>query len=342
MTALCLWPSIIVALAIPADSGPEFRVPNPSAQSAMSLQQLYNLTIRHWEPAIFSGLLGLFASGNMQSSAAVPADRAFQSQHYGPSTPMRDTDLSQWINLTPGAWSAQHDPFIGSTGQSNLFKPQAPEDAGFPFPLTTSGLKAGDARRKSLPGGVAEEDQMGQSIAEILARMEEDQDGDGAVSVAEEFKAQSQPSQMSVTELGSTQKANPLNQSFHLPTPETTSSDSPINHNAHNSKIAFSPPTSMSSPFVSAGSTGSVVPTNENGSTMAKVSTHVKPRPTQVSIPPVDFIPPPPMCMFFNPSFENLQEGKSGVWRGDLEVRGRGGGKFSVLVIGESGMDHLW
>lgn len=341
MTALCLWPSIIVALAIPADSGPEFRVPNPSAQSAMSLQQLYNLTIRHWEPAIFSGLLGLFASGNMQSSAAVPADRAFQSQHYGPSTPMRDTDLSQWINLTPGAWSAQHDPFIGSTGQSNLFKSQAPEDAGFPFPLTTSGVKAGDARRKSLPGGVAEEDQMGQSIAEILARMEEDQDGDGPVSVAEEFKAQSQPSQVSATELGPTQKANPLNQSFHLPTPET-SSDSPINHNVHNSKIAFSPPTSMSSPFVSAGSTGSVVPTSENGSTTTKGSTHVKTRPTQVSIPPVDFIPPPPMCMFFNPSFENLQEGKSGVWRGDLEVRGRGGGKFSVLVIGESGMDHLW
>lgn len=180
---------------------------------------------------------------------------------------------------------------------------------------------------------------MGQSIAEILARMEEDQDDDGPVSVADESKIQSQPSQMSFTELGS-QGVNPLDQSFHLPTPETTSSESPNNHNAHNNKIAFSPPTTMSSPFVSAGSTGGVVPTNDNGAT--KCSTHVKTRPTQVPIPPVDFIPPPPMCMFFNPSFENLQEGKSGVWRGDLEVRGRGGGKFSVLVIGETGMDHLW
>lgn len=331
-----------MALAIPADSGPDFRVPNPSAQSAMSLQQLYNLTIRHWEPAIFSGLLGHFASGNMPSPAALPADRAFQSQHYGPSTPMRDTDLSQWINLTPGAWSAQHDPFVGSTGQSNLFKPQAPEDAGFPFPLT-SGEKAEDVGRKSLANGVVEEDQMGQSIAEILARMEEEQDGDGPVSVAEdEIQTHSQPSRMSFTELGS-QRLNPVDQSFHLPTPETTSSESPNNHNAHNNKIAFSPPTSMSSPFVSAGSTGSVVPTNnESGPGPTKCSAHVKTRPTQVPIPPVDFIPPPPMCMFFNPSFENLQEGKSGVWRGDLEVRGRGGGKFSVLVIGESGMDHLW
>lgn len=66
------------------------------------------------------------------------------------------------------------------------------------------------------------------------------------------------------------------------------------------------------------------------------------PPPSQIALAPVPFIPPPPMCMFFTPAFRDLQKGKVGVWKGDLEIRGRGGGKFNVLIVGEEGSDHLW
>lgn len=48
------------------------------------------------------------------------------------------------------------------------------------------------------------------------------------------------------------------------------------------------------------------------------------------------------MCMFFSPAFHDLQKDKVGVWKGDLEIRGRGGGKFSVLIVGEQSTGHLW
>lgn len=64
--------------------------------------------------------------------------------------------------------------------------------------------------------------------------------------------------------------------------------------------------------------------------------------PAQIALQAVPFIPPPPMCMFFTPAFRDLQKGKVGVWKGDLEIRGRGGGKFNVLIVGEEGSDHLW
>jgi hypothetical protein len=31
-----------------------------------------------------------------------------------------------------------------------------------------------------------------------------------------------------------------------------------------------------------------------------------------------------------------------GVWKGDLEIKGRGGGIFSVLVVGEEATEYLW
>jgi hypothetical protein len=46
--------------------------------------------------------------------------------------------------------------------------------------------------------------------------------------------------------------------------------------------------------------------------------------------------------MFFSPAFHDLQKGKVGVWKGDLEVRGKGGGKFSILIVGEEATGHFW
>ena len=59
-------------------------------------------------------------------------------------------------------------------------------------------------------------------------------------------------------------------------------------------------------------------------------------------MPDATFVPPPPMCMFFSPAFKDLKQGKVGVWKGDLEMRGRGGGNFSILIVGEETTSHLW
>ncbi|ODN94215.1 hypothetical protein L198_05069 [Cryptococcus wingfieldii CBS 7118] len=314
VTALCLWPSVIVALGMPSDPASQVRVPPPSAQSAMSLQQLYNLTIRHWEPSIFSGLLGAYASGTMPPPVAQPMDRAFQSHHYGPSTPMREADLTQWINLTPGAWSAQHDPFIGNGGQNTLFpRKSSLASTAFPFPFQLDDEKKPAEQDEQAS---TEDDNHVAGLDELLAGMEDQRD-----DVQQDVKP----------------VENTTTQTFNLPTPETTSPDSP---NTTSNKMVLSPPTTMSSPFVTAGSSVSAAPVPVPAPVPAKP--HTKARPPQLSMPPVDFVPPPPMCMFFKSAFDNLTDGKVGIWKGDLEVRGRGGGKFSVLVVGEQGFDHLW
>ncbi|WVQ72482.1 hypothetical protein IAR50_002037 [Cryptococcus sp. DSM 104548] len=349
VTALCLWPSIIIALGMPADHSSDVRVAPPSAQSAMSLQQLYNLTIRHWEPSIFSGLLGAYAAGTIppplpqgqsQAQGQAQMDRSFSSQHYGPSTPMRETDLTQWINLTPGAWSAQHDPFVGSAGGQNaLFSRRKSSLAGlgglgsFPFPFQ---LDEGEGEAGGERGGGVEENHVA-GLEELLAGMEDQRD------------AQAQGQEQDTKPFADT-----TTQAFNLPTPETTSG-SPSADGALN-KLAFSPPTTMSSPFVTAGSSTSApsipapapaplsVPAPAPAPAPAIGKPHPKTRPPQLSIPPADFVPPPPMCMFFKSSFQDLTAdgGKVGIWKGDLDVRGRGGGRFSVLVVGEQGFDHLW
>ncbi|WVO16143.1 hypothetical protein L204_103813 [Cryptococcus depauperatus] len=337
VTALCLWPSIVVALGT-ADAGPNARIPMASAESAMSLQQLYNLNIQHWEPSIFSGLLRMYAIGTMpQPPASQPMDKALQSQHYGPSTPMRDSDLSQWINLTPGAWSAQHDPFLGSVGQDTLFpsklnKPPLPARLDdFPFPLEVSGRESTLEREERYwvkePGDKA----VVPGLDEMLAKMEQGQEERDQNIVKEIPPLHDLSSQDCIPSFRQSDHSV-----FHFLTSDTPALASPT---TQNTKTTFSPPPSMTSPYVSAGSIVSNAHTVASGSSGKSCS---KPRPTQLPMPQVDFIPPPPMCMFFNPSFESLTENKVGVWRGDLDVRGRGGGKFSVLMVGEKGTEHLW
>jgi hypothetical protein len=46
--------------------------------------------------------------------------------------------------------------------------------------------------------------------------------------------------------------------------------------------------------------------------------------------------------MFFSPAFKDLQKGKVGVWKGDLDLKGAGGGVFSTLIVGEESTGHLW
>ncbi|WVQ80782.1 hypothetical protein IAT38_002887 [Cryptococcus sp. DSM 104549] len=405
VTALCLWPSIIVALNFAGDPAPNSRTPAPSAQSAMSLQHLYNLTIRHWEPAIFSGMLGLYASGNILSPP-IPAEGergwGWKNEHYGPSTPMRETDVAQWINLTPGAWAAgQVDGYFAGGHHAMPSKAHAPASVSAPAPAPAAAtgfpfiFEPRDERRSSLSrgeeGSGSAEEQQARGIDEILATMEEGQEEKERELVSANFGAEktgevdarsgsptptrtltapaptAAPGAAAASQACSRQSSTTL---YHLPTPDTDSASSPRPPTRRDSGktttgSAFSP-VSMASPFVSAGSSSGISigaascaagpstavapadvkqPATSSALTAQPTQTKPasqKPRPTGVPIPRVDFIPPPPMCMFFNKSFEDLTQGKAGIWKGDLEVRGRGGGKFNVLVIGDQGTEHLW
>jgi hypothetical protein len=148
----------------------------------------------------------------------------------------------------------------------------------------------------------------------------------------------------------------------HLPTPETDSSESPglvparprsVGSSGSSRKGSFqlTPTESAPSPATPATSNGSSTSTF----TVSKIAHkqpvaasqttpqtgHAKPA-MQLAMPEASFVPPPPMCMFFSPNFHDLQNGKVGVWKGDLEIKGRGGGTFSVLIVGEEATGYLW
>jgi hypothetical protein len=145
---------------------------------------------------------------------------------------------------------------------------------------------------------------------------------------------------------------------FQLPTPPTDTSSPTAslssqkrksmddrNINANGSS-EFSP-SSLTSPYVPGSSihSGSSVSVVSHSLPSVGINGGLHARqapPTHVTMPTIPFVPPPPMCMFFDPKFKDLQKGKVGVWKGDLEVRGRGGGSFSILVVGDEATGDMW
>jgi hypothetical protein len=137
----------------------------------------------------------------------------------------------------------------------------------------------------------------------------------------------------------------------YLPTPENTS-DSPSVNDSSSSSVRPSGNSSASSssfivplepdqalsPYVTGGSVGTSCSTVSRALSTGSRAPH----PTSVTIPTNSFVPPPPMCMFFNPSFKDITQGKIGAWKGELEIKGPCGGTFSVLVIGETGSEDTW
>ncbi|WVR07110.1 hypothetical protein IAU60_004150 [Kwoniella sp. DSM 27419] len=353
VTSQCLWPSIVIALAMPPTALPGARVPNPSAQSSMALQQLYNLSIRHWEPAIFTGLLGVYAASVAEPSAVqadkdqAPVNAFAPIPHYGPSTPLREPDVSQWMNLTPSGWSFLASDMPAGNDSQDQADASIQPITGFPFPLNTDLLDSvHNERRTSLSMSKTDgaDDLHAKSIDEILASMEDGIEETERAVIAANLATQTHTAVISAPPTEVVTK-EPI-ATFQFPTPETDSSNSPGRRSSKPTHDMS--PVSMASPFVSAGSNAGVLqtPTNPTASLPTPVSERKnstgKARPNQLSMPPVEFIPPPPMCMFFNSSFENLTDGKAGIWRGDLEVRGRGGGKFPIIVVGEKDTEHLW
>ena len=137
------------------------------------------------------------------------------------------------------------------------------------------------------------------------------------------------------------------NSTYQLPTPDTEST-SPNGFDGRNVSSAPASchlsPEGAGSPYVTASTTASsvsrLIPSIADPILM-ELPTRVAP-PMSVHIPPSTFVPPPPMCMFFSPQYRDLEKGKVGVWKGDLEIVGRGGGTFSILIVGEEGTGHFW
>jgi hypothetical protein len=184
-------------------------------------------------------------------------------------------------------------------------------------------------------------------IDAILAEMEEDE----RMRETQSGPASAAPSQPEWTKSDSNTQAS----TQASPAMATPNDNDPFIARPASSSNAEEPVENMvSSPFVSGGSMlssatsastniPSVPPEAAETGGMVAVKTPRPRAPTlQLPLPDVPFIPPPPMCMFFSPAFRDLQEGKVAVWKGDLTIRGRGGGRFNILIIGEASSGHLW
>lgn len=313
-----------MALSLPSTATTSVRISAPSPQAAQSLQQLYNLTLRQWEPAIFSGLLANYTA-SFTPTALAPRDIEFPSvsaPKYGASTPIKEFDQSfvQWTNTTPGLGGDFSVLFGGSTDLT-------PRGATHPSNLGQFEFHF-EEQRPSL-------NETSSGIDEILASMDEANERE----IIQAATAESTPHDTSLARIPN--KRN--NSAFQLPTPETDSDNSGNTphrksslHESHH--IPSFSPESMASPFVTASSS---TPSNASKDLMPAISSRAA-APTSLIMPTDSFVPPPPMCMFFNPSFRDLQQGKVGVWKGDLDLKGKGGGRFSVLIVGEEVSGHLW
>lgn len=352
-----------LSLSSPDGYQPDHRIPTPSAHAALALQQLYNLTLRHWEPSIFTGLLAQFASINNTPPPPFPSS---DTPVYGAATPTKEFDMSQWTNLTPGFdWSTILNGIGPSVNNNDPFDPR--EDL------------VGDHRRNSL----RLEEEQARGIDELLAAMEDGRESDEREAHAQlqlqlQLQLQAQPTVPSAVAVAvpetkatsvslpvspsrtpvqpkisktqpSTTNTNTITSDNYLPTPETDSSESPAVYTSRqNSFTAASD--QGASPHVTACSYKSAASSALStvskvlsvGSGQAAASGSRAAHPTSLAMPVNSFVPPPPMCMFFNPSFKDITQGKLGVWKGELEVKGQSGGKFSILVIGEQGTDSIW
>ncbi|RSH85435.1 hypothetical protein EHS25_004831 [Saitozyma podzolica] len=231
----------------------------PSAQASMALQDLYNLTLRFWEPAIFSGFLASF----------VPVHPTTTPPHPNPLSASEQDSTPSWrlMNVTPGGdWS-----FLGSTGNGTATR----------FTLNPEQRHSSTSR--------TDEGDSTQRIDDLIAAMEEGREAHERRLVAQAQAAMSSMPPPPDTGIAITGQIKATESALHLPTPEIDTSDSP--------SIACVAPGAVQHPSS--------------------------------------------ICMSFSPSFRDLQKGKVGVWKGDLEIKGRGGGKFSVLIVGEEAMGYL-
>lgn len=221
------------------------------------------------------------------------------------------------MNLTPGG---DLSALLAGTGTG--FTPKGSISNHLDFRMNPEGRRSSVVRNEG--------DEQAKGIDEILAAMEEGREAHERAMI--QAVVEKEP------EAKSRGKAKSRSEEFQLPTPpETDSAHSPaVRQSSQSRSGSYQSPNSMGSPFVTASSA--------NASIVSKIVPAVtrQPHPTSLMMPDANFVPPPPMCMFFSPAFKDLKQGKVAVWRGDLEVRGKGGGKFSILIVGEEKTGHLW
>lgn len=324
---------------------PQERISNPTAHAALALQQLYNLTLRNWEPSIFAGLLSQFTNTNTSTASDLSQqDRTGNVPIYGAATPTKHFESGQWTTSTPGFdWSN----ILNMSTVNSPFDPR--ED------------NVGNHRRTSYESN-------GRGIVELLAEMEEGREASERTANLAARKEEMEvriitPGQTTYTP-GNTDTDKKDKIESYLPTPETDSSNSPASasHRQYQrqsqSGSGSGPSTASSSSFivplesdhahlepeqaVSPYVTGGSITTSCSTVSRALSTGSRAPHPTSVTIPTNSFVPPPPMCMFFNPSFKDITQGKIGAWKGELEIKGPSGGVFSVLIIGETGTEDIW
>ncbi|KAL1411424.1 hypothetical protein Q8F55_002380 [Vanrija albida] len=359
VTAQYLWPSILMSLSLSPEHGISPRVATPSPHAALALQALYNIAIRPSESFIFAGFLSSY-----MASAPTPAASGFQdSQVYGALTPTKsvgEPDLSQWTTFTPG----EEWPSLATTLPSGSgLTPRRPFSPALGLPPIEFSAASEFSPRPSLSGPAdgVESGEGINGIDEIIAQLEDASEQREAEAELHESQSQEDWKQADSVKEEETDIA------MQLPTPETDGVlDYPreqaiqTNPSTKRKTGADTPETAsqtlehVGSPFVSgasvlsATSASSAIPTvplpNGDGDDNKRpvVLKVTRNRPTQLSLPTAEFVPPPPMCLFFSPAFRDLQKGKVGVWKGELAIRGRGGGNFNVLIIGEEGSDALW
>ncbi|GMK55259.1 hypothetical protein CspeluHIS016_0203150 [Cutaneotrichosporon spelunceum] len=341
VTGQGLWASILLSLSLAPTESPNVSVRTPSASGALSLQALYNVAVRPHEATVLAGLL----SNYVASTAPLAVNSSQDGQVYGAWTPTKgigEVELSQWTTFTPGEeWPSLSTTLPSGSGLTprREFSPAL----GLP-PIDISDPLESGPRPESRGVGDAMT-----GIDAILAEMEEDE----RMRETQSGPASAAPSQPDWTNSNSTAQAS-TQASPIMATPNdidpfiarplsSGNTEEPVENLVSSlflsggSMLLTSTPVStniLSLPLETADSVGSVV----------AVKTTPRPRgpSLQLPLPDVPFIPPPPMCMFFSPAFRDLQEGKVAVWKGNLTVRGRGGGSFNVLIIGEAPQGDLW
>ncbi|ORX35785.1 hypothetical protein BD324DRAFT_657237 [Kockovaella imperatae] len=329
VTSQNLWLNIVIALQLPSQTVGA-RIPTPSTESAAALQKVYNLTLRPWEASIFCGLLANYTS---PSSASSSGHRRASTPVYGPATPTKELDLSQWTNFSPGTNDLSSLLGVGITPKHTI---NVPSSLG-QFEFHAEADRRTSSAEQSVNG-----------LEALLAEIEEGHAANERAAVTEDGETENTYGN---DVLFKAKRAQPSRQPslYQLPTPNTDTTSPAGLERRHSSSAPGScalSPEHAASPYVTASTTASAVsraipsvaaPAATEGSQGPRVAP-----PTSVPMPTSTFVPPPPMCMFFSPQFRDLEKGKVGVWKGDLEITGRGGGRFSILIVGEENTGHLW
>lgn len=374
VSAHYLWPSILIALSPRTDSlPPGVRVSTPCAQASLGLQNLYSLTLHPWESAIFSGLLAAFAAvsttkpsyASSQINAVAAARSALDavlgdvSSLSGSSKTTKELDSLQRMNIDPVAECSMIG--VGSSIGTDLTPTPhvCPTMVGGPGASALAFGKVGETSKEQHWRSSASQTDEGESTMGIddlitaMAEDDEEQERQLVALAAAKFSIQGQPSAPAVP----TSKAGYADNASHLLTLDTGTLRSPVtgqrrprprsvgsSESSREGSEKLTPPEFAPSSFTPATTDASPAST-PRATKVAEVESAPAANAglaLQLSFPSTPCIPPPPMCMFFSPSFHDLHSGKVGVWKGDLEIKGRGGGIFSVLIVGEEVTGYLW